>query len=145
MSLNKNIICIIEWIAALLLASVCTYFYIFSFGSFSADGAYRASEKTYHYGPSQIKRVVSFENEKLYFGKYKDWISATSVQKKLIKWFPGNGVGGFPINYSDKIIHYWFRDSIENNSFIRSVYGYVNDSAIKTVNLQIEKKVRKVQ
>lgn len=143
MSLRKKIFSIMEWIIALILVSTCIYYYIFSFGSFTAINAFRASEKGYHYGPSEIKKEVDLKNGKVYLGKYKDWISATRVEKKFIKWYPGSGVGGFQINYSDKISHTWSAGEMGDNSYIKTVFGYVNDSTIVTVNLEVEEKGKK--
>lgn len=136
----KKMFSIIEWLIALILVSTCIYYYIFSYGSFDATDAFRASEKSLHYGPSKIKKVIELKNAKIYFGRYRDWISTTVVEKRLIKWYPGDGAGGFPINYSDKISHTWMCGRIGDKANIYTVSGYVNDPNIITVNLKYEQK-----
>lgn len=138
MSLRKKIFASIEWIVAIILLFICLYYYIFSYGSFSAIGAYRASERTMHYGPSEIKKVIDVKNGKVYLGKYKNWISASPIQRRFIKWYAGNGGGGCEIKYSDKISQFIDCGAMGKNSYICSVFGYVNDSNIKSVNLQFQ-------
>lgn len=138
MNSRKNISGIVEWTVALILLSTCIYYYIFAYGSFSAGAAFRASEKSLHYGPSETKKVIDFKDVKIYFGKYKDYISVTQVYKKLIKWYPGNVSGGYPINYSDKISHTCMNGKVGDKLNLYTVFGYVNDSTITTVNLQVE-------
>lgn len=143
MSLRKKIFAAIEWIVAIILLSICVYYYIFSYGSFSAIGAYRASERTMHYGPSEIKKVIDVKNGKVYLGKYKNWISAAPIEKKFIKWYPGNGGEGCPIKYSDKISQFMDCGAMGRNSYLCLVFGYVNDSNIKVVSLQIQDNKKK--
>lgn len=136
MILRKKMFATLEWIVAIILLSICLYYYVFSFGSFSAIGAYRSSERTMHYGPSEIKKVIDVKNGKVYLGKYKNWISASPMEKKFIKWYPGNGGAGCPIKYSDKISNFMEYGEMGHNSYIFSVFGYVNDSNIKVVSLE---------
>lgn len=140
MNLWKKKFSIIEWIIALIMVSICIYYYLFSYGSFTAINAFKASEKSYHYGPSQIKKKIDLKNGKIYLGKYKDWISATAIEKRLIKWYPANGVGGFPINYSNKVTQTWTCGNMGDKSYIYTFFGYVNDSTITTVDFKAEKK-----
>lgn len=143
MSLKKKILASIEWILAAALLSISLYYYAFSFGSFSAIGAYRASERTMHYGPSEIKKEVNVTGGKVFLGKYKDWISAAPIEKKIIKWYPGSGGAGCPIKYSDKISHFMECGTIWKGLWVYNVFGYVNDSAIKVVKLQVYKNGKK--
>lgn len=138
MSLKKKMFASIEWIIAVVLLAVCLYYYVFSFGSFSAIGAYRASEKAMHYGPSEIKKEINVKGGKVFLGKYKDWISAAPIQKKIIKWYPGSGGEGCPIKYSDKISHFMECGTVWDGLWEYTVYGYVNDSNIKVVNLEVK-------
>ena len=139
MNLRKRVFAVIEWIVAIILLSICVYYYIFSFGSFSAIGAYRSSERTMHYGPSEIKKIIDVKNGKVFFGKYKNWISAAPIEKKIIKWYPGSGGAGCPIKYSDKISHFEQCSAMGTDSYVYTVFGCVNDSSIATVNLQFKK------
>jgi hypothetical protein len=140
MSFKKKLSSFIEWTIALILVATCIYFYLFSYGSFNAIDAFKASEKSFNYGPSQIKEEINLKNGKIYLAKYKDWISACIIEKKFIKWYPGSGVGGSPINYSDKVSSNWSGSRIGDKSFIYTVFGYVNDSTIATVNLKVKEK-----
>lgn len=143
MSSRKKIFSILEWLVALILLSTCIYYYIFALYSFTAINAFTASEKSLHYGPSEIKKEINLKNGKMYLGKYKDWISATPIERTFIIWYPSSGGGGFPINYSEKISHTWQCASMGDNSYIYTAFGYVNDSSIKTVNLKIKEKGKK--
>lgn len=140
MNLKKNLPAIAEWIIAIFLAAICVCYYLFWYGSFTAIDAFRASESSYHYGPSEIKKEINLKNGKIYLGRYKDWISINMVEKKLFKWYPGSAVGGYPINYSDKITEAWQAGKTLNNGYLYIVYGYVNDPTITTVNLQLKDK-----
>jgi len=47
------------------------------------------------------------------------------------------------MNYFEKISHTWQCGSMGDNSYLYTAFGYVNDSSIKTVNLQIKEKGKK--
>ncbi|MDP4089045.1 MAG: hypothetical protein Q8930_07215 [Bacillota bacterium] len=136
MKLVKKLTGILEWIVAVVLLAICIYCYLFSYGSFTAENAFKASEKTSNYGPSEVKKVIDFENEKIYLAKYKDWFSANAVRKASIKWYP-QGTGGTPIDYNNKITHSYDGSSNGQNSFICKIYGYVNDPDITEIDLEV--------
>lgn len=148
MSLRKKIFAVLEWVVAIILLFICLYYYVFyefSYGSFTAVGAYRASERTMHYGPSKIEKVIDVKNGKVFLGKYKNWISAAPIEKRFIKWYPGGGDEGYNIKYSDKISQFIGYGDMGHNSYIYRVFGYVNDSNIKSVSLQFEESKKRIQ
>lgn len=140
MRINKKYITIIEWIIAIVLVVVCLNNSLFSYGSFSPIKAHEQSERTYHYGPSEIVKTIDLDKRKIYLCKYKDWFSANTVKKGVIKWYPGNQVGGVPIDYSKQVSHTWIWEGIDENVMFKKVYGYVSDSEISTIIFEGENK-----
>ncbi|MBL4933299.1 hypothetical protein [Clostridium paridis] len=129
---------VIKWVLAIILLLLCIHYYALSYGRFTANGALRDSEINEHYGPSETKKELSLEYGKIFLGKYKDWISITAVEKKIIKWYPSGYTYVLPINNSEKITQSFegtttFRDLSKNY-----VFGYVNDPNITSVRLYAE-------
>lgn len=135
MKINKKLGAIIEWILAIMLIIAVWKFSILSYGSFSPLKAHEQSERTYHYGPSKIVKTIDMDGEKIYLCRYKDWISANTVRKGLIKWYPGDNVGGTPIDYSKQVSFSWSGSTNKQNSFTTKIYGYVNDTEITEILL----------
>ncbi|MEG0773867.1 hypothetical protein [Clostridium sp.] len=126
---------IIEWIVAIVLIVVSLKFSILSYGSFSPVKAHEQSERTYHYGPSKIIKTIDLDGEKIYLCRYKDWFSANTVKKGVIKWYPGNQVAGYPIDYSKQVSFTWSGSTNKKGVSITKIYGYVEDSEITTILL----------
>jgi len=72
---NKRLQSIIEWIIAVILLVTAVYPYVY-YGSFSALEAHQKSEKSYHYGPSEILEVIDFPKGKIFLCKYDKWFTA---------------------------------------------------------------------
>lgn len=135
MKINEKLGAIIEWILAIMLIIAVWKFSILSYGSFSPLKAHEQSERTYHYGPSKIVKTIDMDREKIYLCRYKDWISANTVRKELIKWYPGDNVGGTPIDYSKQVSFTWSGSTNKENLFTKKIYGYVNDTEITEILL----------
>jgi hypothetical protein len=105
------------------------------YGSFSPVKAHEQSERTYYYGPSKIIKTIDLDGQKIYLCRYKDWYSANTVKKGIIKWYPGNGVSGIPIDYSKQVSFTWNGSVNEQNKMTMKVYGYVNNPEITTIVL----------
>lgn len=139
--MNKNRLkAILEWIIAAVLLFACYIAYPLSYGNFSPIKAHQLSERTFHYGPSQIIREIDLDGGIIYLCRYKDWFSADTVRKGFIKWYPGSGVGGAPIDYSKKISYYWGNSQIKGDISIMKFYGIATDPSISTVTLDIDEK-----
>jgi len=138
--MNKKYLAVIEWIVAILLLILCYRLSSLSIGHFSAIKAHEFSEKTMHYGPSKIIKEIDLKNRKVYLCKYKDWISADTVDKKFIKWHTGSPVSPRPIDYSKKVTHSWASSSAyKNDESLLTVIGYVNDQTITTIIVETVK------
>lgn len=136
MRINKKFCAVIEWIVAILLLVIAYKYSLLSYGSFSPLKAHEQSERTYHYGPSTIIRTIDLDGEKIYLCRYKDWFSISSVNRKGIKWYPGNNVSGTPIDKSKQVSYNWGGSSNKEGSMRMVVYGYVSDPNITTMSLE---------
>lgn len=140
MRINKKYQGIMEWCIAIVLGVICTKYSILSYGSFSPVKAHESSERTYHYGPSEIVKTIDLDKSKIYLCRYKDWFSANTVKKGFIKWYPGDQVAGTPIDYSKQVSYSGSGSSISGNEMIMKVYGYVNDPEITTMTFKFNNK-----
>ncbi|WP_186430373.1 hypothetical protein [Clostridium sp. BSD9I1] len=140
MTVNEKHSAIIEWVIAIVLVVICLNYSIFSYGNFSPVKAHEQSERTYHYGPSKIIKTIDLDGEKIYLCRYKDWFSANTVKRGIIKWYPGNQVAGTPIDHSKQVSYSLSGSGIKDNTMIAKVYGYVSDPKITTILLEDESK-----
>lgn len=138
MKINKKCSAVIEWVLAIFLLGVCFKYLFLSCGSFSPIKAYEQSERTFHYGPSEIIKTIDFKGGKIYLCKYKQWFSVNTVKKEMIKWYPGDQVAGREIDYSKKVTYSWSNSRIKDDVRIMNMYGYVNDPNIVTMLLEVE-------
>jgi len=140
MRLSEKSKAIIEWIIAIILVVICVYFYVLRDTSFTPLQAFKSSERTINYGPSQIIKELDKEGTKVYLAKYKNWISSQVIERKLLTWrVTGGNITGIPINYNEKITHSWSGSTETDNKSLWNLYGYVNDNSITKVTLQIKK------
>jgi len=93
--------------------------------------AHESSERSIHYGPSEVVHVEDFEEGKHILGKYDKWISCNTVEKELFfLWNFGSQVTGFendknkPLNYSWNASHQYYK-----------CYGIRNDVGIEKVEI----------
>ncbi|MBL4937851.1 hypothetical protein JK636_19265 [Clostridium sp. YIM B02515] len=135
MKINERHRAIIEWVVAVVLIVVTCKFSILSYGSFSPVRAHEQSERTFHYGPSKIIKTIDLDKQKIYLCKYKDWFSADTVKKGIVKWYPGDNVDGTPIDYSKQVSFTLSGSSNKQNKMIMKVYGCVNNPEINTILL----------
>lgn len=139
MKLSKKSKAVIEWVVAIIMVAVCFDFYVLRHKSFTPLKAFRDSERTLNYGPSEIVKELDKDGLKIYLGKYKDWMSSQAIKKNLITWSPlGGNVTGVPIKYSEKVTYSWSGSSVKNNKFLWIVYGFVNDASISKITLQVK-------
>ncbi|GKU24171.1 hypothetical protein [Clostridium folliculivorans] len=138
---KKHISGIIEWSIAIVLLLICYKYSFLSYGSFSPLKAHELSERTYHYGPSKIIKTIDIDKGKVYLCRYKDWFSADTVNKEIIKWYPGDGVSGTPIDSSKQVSYSWSGSGTKNNEMFMKVYGYVSDSKITTIQIEGDDKI----
>lgn len=135
--MDKRLQSIIEWTIAVALLVAAVYHHIY-YGSFSALKAHQKSEQSYHYGPSEILEVIDFPKGKIFLGNYDKWFSADTIKKGLIKWYPGSGVGGFPIKENEELSSTWSGSRISDDYYLYKVYGYVSNPDITKIALEVE-------
>lgn len=85
MKINDKQKAIFEWTMAIVLLMLTFKASSLSYGSFSPIKAHYQSERTFHYGPSEIIKTINLKGTKIYLCRYKDWISANTVKKGIIK------------------------------------------------------------
>ncbi|BBI34252.1 hypothetical protein [Cohnella abietis] len=135
---RKTIITTVEWCIAILL--VFLYFkegHTMN-GSLTAAKAHQLSERSYHYGPSQIVREVPYGKDTVIFlGLYKDWFSADTSVKQRMGWYPGGGVSGVAIDKSKPLTYFWEISQLNKTLRLGKFFGYVSDPKITTVVLNM--------
>ncbi len=119
------------------IITILILFIIFVKGSglyFTPLGAHRDSERSAHYGPSEIVHIEDFEKGKYIMCRYDKWFSCNTVNRRLLFfWRFGNQVHGWekdvtiPLNYS------WDRDGSFSKAF-----GIINDKNIKKVEVVLD-------
>ena len=128
---------IIEWIIAVVLVIICVNFYSIRFTPLQA---FRNSEKTMNYGPSEIIKKLDKGGTKIYLARYKNWISSQVIESQWGTWrYSGGSVTGTPINYKEKITYSWCGSAETDNKYLWDLYGYVNDTKINKVILQVKR------
>lgn len=128
---------IIEWIIAFVLVIICVNFYSLNFTPFQA---FRNSERTINYGPSEIIKELDKNGTKIYLARYKNWISSQVIERQWGTWrFSGGNVTGTPINYKEKITYSFGGSAETDNKYLWDLYGYVNDTKINKVILQVKR------
>lgn len=99
--------------------------------------AHESSERSIHYGPSEVVHIEDFDKGKYILCKYDKWISCNTVNRKLFFfWRFGNQPVGFE-NDKTKAIDYTWGSTRGNHK----LYGIINDKRIERiqVNLKSEK------
>ena len=118
------------------LALLVVLFFLFSkiHGIFLTPlAAHEASERSIHYGPSEVVHVEDFNGGKYILGKYDKWVSCNTVNRTLFFfWRIGNQPIGFENDMTNSISFTWGQ-SYDN---IR-VYGIINDDKIVKVEITL--------
>lgn len=112
--------------------------FAFRFGSGSLYltpiAAHEASERSLHYGPSEVVHMEDFDGGKFILGKYDKWISCNTVNKSMFFfWLYGGQNLGTEIDISEPMNYTW--------SYSRPIfkcYGNINDDRISRVDLTIK-------
>lgn len=93
--------------------------------------AHEQSERSIHYGPSEVVHVENYEKGKYILCKYDKWVSCNIVNKGLFFfWRIESQTIGFE-NDMTKAINYTWRGY--DQDFI--VYGIINDDKVKKVEV----------
>lgn len=93
--------------------------------------AHEHSERSIHYGPSEVVHIEDFDEGKYILGKYDKWVSCNTVNRELFFFW---GFGNFSIgseNDTTKLLTYNWDGSHDN----LKIYGIINDDSIKRVEV----------
>lgn len=94
--------------------------------------AYRASEKSSHYGPSDIAHIQDHSDGKYILAKYDRWLSANSVRRSLFFfWTIGDQYLGFENDPLKDVVYTWGM----NNEVDYKIYGIINNDDIKKLEI----------
>lgn len=93
--------------------------------------AHRVSERSIHYGPSEIVHIENFSGGKYILGKYDKWISFNTVNRVgLLFWRFGNQVTGIENDTSNPLNYTYGMDQEKYK-----LYGIINDPEIKRIEI----------
>lgn len=96
--------------------------------------AHRASERSIHYGPSEVVHIEDFNKGKYILCKYDKWISCNTVNRSLFFfWRIGNQVHGIENDKTRALNFTWGM----SDDFYR-FYGIINDDSIKKIEVVLE-------
>ncbi len=95
--------------------------------------AHQHSERSIHYGPSEVIHIEDFDGGKYLLCKYDRWISCNTVNRTLhFLWGFGNQATGIE-NDKSKAVAFSGSESSENSI----VYGIINDDRVKTIEITL--------
>ncbi|UOQ86912.1 hypothetical protein [Gracilibacillus salinarum] len=104
----------------------------------SPEAAFEKSERTIYYGPSQVLEKVDLEDVQIFLSTYKNWFSATLINKHAgIFWGPGSGAGGEEIKEDQDINYSWGGTLINEDYRLMQYYGIVTNPEISRVELDV--------
>lgn len=96
--------------------------------------AHEASERSIHYGPSEVVHIQDFDGGKYILCKYDKWVSCNTVKRELyFFWRYGNQPTGFK-NDKTKAIDYSGGMSWGNCK----LYGIINDDKVKKIQITLK-------
>ncbi|WP_223701211.1 hypothetical protein [Sutcliffiella deserti] len=130
---------VVEWsVAIVLLLTVITQSPYVQYYTLSPLAAHEKSERTFHYGPSEVEEEIDLEKVRVYLGHYKGWFSAnTVIRHNMLFWAPGSQVGGQEIEEDEDISYSWSGSSITKDTYLTMFYGIVSNPEIKEVILEM--------
>lgn len=96
--------------------------------------AHESSERSMHYGPSEVLHTEDFGGGKYILCKYDKWVSCNTVKRKMFFfWKFGNQPIGFENDKNKAIDFSW---GITQGR--HKCYGIINDNQIKRVQATLE-------
>ena len=118
----------------LIIAGMLFLFFWRSGLYLSPLSAHEHSERSIHYGPSEVVHVEDFDGGKYILGKYDKWISCNTVNRELFFfWRFGNQPIGFE-NDKTKAVDFTWGGSYQNYK----VYGIINDDKVKKIEITLD-------
>lgn len=93
--------------------------------------AFRSSERSNHYGPSEVVYMESFPGGKYIVGRYEQWISQFEINRVFgIFWRIGNGHTGIEIKENQPLTYV-----LSQSDYGFRVYGIITDSKIAKIEV----------
>lgn len=95
--------------------------------------AYKDSERSLHYGPSQIVHIEDFNKNKYILGKYDKWFSCELVTRHLFFfWRIAGGSYGHEIDKTQAINYSW---NMSSQGQTYRAYGVINDDRVEKIEI----------
>lgn len=127
-----------KWILTLLLVFLCIKYSPFAWFQLTPEGSFRDSEKGRLYGPSEIIEVIDYGDIKIFFAKYKKWVSADAIRRKLFFWSPrGGGIAHLTDEKEMVSFSYFYSYNTKATKEIICVYGVLHDNEIDNLYLEV--------
>lgn len=99
----------------------------------SAISAHEHSERSAHYGPSEVVHIEDFPGGKFILGKYDKWISCNTINRALLLfWRFGDQPTGIENDGTKSVVYNW---GVRNESCI--LYGIINDPSVKRIEVTL--------
>ena len=119
----------------IIIIAILSFLFLKGTGLYlSPLSAHEHSERSIHYGPSEVVHVEDFNNGKYMLGKYDKWISCNTVNRKLFFfWAFGNQVTGFENDKTKAVVYSWggsYKDY--------KLYGIINDNRVKKIKITLD-------
>jgi|SRR5680860_21898 len=100
---------------------------------FSPLSAHEHSERSIHYGPSNVVHVENFDGGKYILSKYDKWVSCNTVNRSLFFfWRLGDQPIGFENDKTKPLDFTWSR-TYQNHK----AYGIINDNRVKKIGITL--------
>jgi sRNA-binding regulator protein Hfq len=101
---------------------------------FTPLAAHESSERSIHYGPSEVIHIEDFKKGKYILGKYDKWVSCDTVNRVWhFFWTAGNQPIGFENDKTKAVSYTWMLSSY--NYF--KAYGIINDKNVKRIEITL--------
>lgn len=100
---------------------------------FTPLSAHESSERSIHYGPSEVVHVEDFDKGKYILCRYDRWISCNTVNRALFfLWRFGNQPTGFEYDATKPIDYTW------GSSYqYYKLYGIINDNRVEKIEITL--------
>lgn len=118
----------------IIILAILLFLFITRAGLYlSPLSAHENSERSIHYGPSEVIHVEDFDQGKYILCKYDKWVSCNTVNKSLFFfWRFGNQPIGFENDKTKALGYTWGMSEKHYN-----LYGIINDNRIKKVQITL--------
>lgn len=100
----------------------------------SPMSAHKHSERSIHYGPSEVVHVEDISGTRLLLSRYDRWISCNTINRTLLFfWTFGSGVTGYEYDQNEPLDFTW---AMSNRIF--RLFGIVNNENIVNIEVTLD-------